>query len=272
MPCGASCNVIASNLVFLSRLKPLSFRLLCASLKLFGSIGILLTTAFVFLLFDFFAREENSQLELLSQMQRLEIEGNFHRQIDAMYADMRRWRHDYKNHTLSLAAMLENGEEDKALEYLRQMSEEPCRVEETLNIPNMALNAIVSTKLTYARSKDIDITLSVAYPEYVPINDTDICSIVGNMLDNAIEACERITYDKRFLAISIVAKKKMLLVTVRNSATGIKTVGGKFVTSKNGPYHGLGIQLIDDLVGKYQGYSRREYSEGVFLTQVILPI
>jgi sensor histidine kinase YesM len=236
--------------------------------------GVLVTAALAFIMFEVFAREENTQAELLSQVQRLEVEGNFYRQIDAMYADMRKWRHDYKNNLLSLSALLGKGKVEGAIEYLGKMTGEPHRVEETLNTPNTALNAIVSAKLSYARSLDIDVALTVAFPENASasIPDIDMCSIVGNLLDNAVEACERMRAGKKFVQLSIAAMKKMLAITVRNSAEGVAMKDGFPISAKKGRYHGIGIKHIDEIAMRLHGYTRRDFSEGVFSAQVLIPI
>jgi len=238
----------------------------------FVSLGILSISLVVFLLFEMFVKEEEEQLDLLSRVHLMETEQSFYKQIDVMYSDMRQWRHDYKNHLLTLQSIIESGNTERSIEYLTQMLGEPLRFDNILNIGNSILDSIVSAKLSYANSHDIDITVKAVYPDSLAVSDADLCSIVGNLLDNAIEACERMKEGKRFIDFSIDTKKKMCILTIRNSFSVIEFKNGCYISSKVGLYHGQGIRHIDELVAKHQGHVLREHSNGVFVTQIMLPL
>ena len=159
--------------------------------------------------------------------------------------------------------------------YIDSIDKEPERNHITLNTGNIVLDSVVSSKLWLAQSRDIDVSLQAVYPENHPINDNDLCAIIGNLLDNAIEACDRITdaASTKFISLTILVKGKNLVVSLSNSFNNeIKREGERYLTLKEGRFHGMGIAHVDSIVSKYQGHVIRENNHGVFETHIMLPL
>lgn len=110
-------------------------------------------------------------------------------------------------------------------------------------------------------------------PHSPSVNEYDLCSIIGNLLDNAMEGCEKVTQIKdRFIRIYIGVFKGQLYISITNSADETKkTRAGNYLTTKGGG-HGFGLKRIDTLVKKYHGYLNRQNEPGVFATEVMLPL
>jgi len=159
--------------------------------------------------------------------------------------------------------------------YIDDISKEPERNLTTLQTGNIVLDAVVSAKLWLAQSRDIEVSLQAVYPEHNPVSDNDLCSIAGNLLDNAIEACGRMadTSGKKFIALSILVKGKNLILSISNSFDSeLKREGGRYLTLKEGRFHGMGIAHVDSIVSRYQGQIIREHDHGIFETRVMLPL
>ena len=239
------------------------------------AVGLLFILIGIFLMYEMFIREEVRNIDLSTRLQRLELESHFFKELDAIHTDLRTWRHEYNNNLIALRALIEDGSPEKALEYLDKISVESVRESVMLQIGNPVLDAVVSSKLLRARSQGIDVSIQVVYPESNNIEDNDLCAISGNLLDNAIEACERMdeTGQKRFISFSLLVKGKNLVLSILNSYDGeIKRERERFLTVKDKRFHGIGIQYIDSIVDKYQGHVLREYQDGVFETHVMLPL
>jgi len=237
--------------------------------------GLLLILIGIFVMYEMFIREETRNIDLSTRLQRLEMESNFFNELNAMQADIRIWRHEYKNNLVGLRALIEQGPPEKALEYLDKFSGESFRDGAMLQTGNTVLDAVVSTKLLLARSRGIEVSIQAVYPETNNIEDYDLCAIAGNLLDNAIEACERMKDSEqvRFISFTLLIKGTNLTLSILNSYDGeIKRVGNRFITAKSAPFHGVGIQYVDSIVDKYQGHVLREYQDGVFETYVMLPL
>jgi signal transduction histidine kinase len=237
--------------------------------------GMLFILIGVFVMHEMFIREETRNINLSSRLQRLEMESHFFKELGAIQTDLRTWRHEYKNNLLALRALVEEGSSEKTLDYLDKISGESFQENIMLHTGNTVLDAVVSSKLMLARSAGIEVSIQAVYPEINQIEDNDLCAIVGNLLDNAIEACERMskTEKNRFITFSLLIKGKNLVISILNSYNGeIKRAGDRYLTVKGNSLHGIGIQYIDSIVEKYQGHVLRKYQDGVFETHVMLPL
>ncbi|MDR0382192.1 MAG: GHKL domain-containing protein [Oscillospiraceae bacterium] len=240
------------------------------------AVGLLFILIGTFLMYEVFVHEETRNIDLSTSLQRLQLESNFFKELDAMYAGIRTWRHEYKNNIIALQALINNGKSKEALEYLEKISTETIIQENAmLQTGNPVLDAVVSTKLRLAQSHGIEINIQAVYPENNRIADNDICAIIGNLLDNAIEACERMNDigASKFISFSLLMKGKNLLLSIKNSFDGeVKKIGESYLTLKDKRFHGIGIQYVNSIVEKYQGHILYEYDDNVFETHVILPL
>ena len=237
--------------------------------------GLLLILIGVFVMYEIFIREESRNIDLTTQLQRLEMESHFFKELDVMLSDLRTGQHEFRNNLIALRAMIEAGRYENALEYLDKASIESFRERAMLQTGNPVLDAVVSSKLMLARSHNIETNIQAVYPETIAIQDNDLCAIIGNLLDNAIEACQRMNTDgqTRFITFSMFIKGKNLALSITNSYEGeIRRIGKKFITIKDHKFHGIGIQYVDSIIDKYQGHVLREYQDGVFETHVMLPL
>ena len=237
--------------------------------------GLLVILISVFLLYDVFAVEENDNINLINRLRQLEVESHYFNEIDTLHADIRKWRHDYSNNLIALRAFVESNDNQSALEFIDNISTMAPQAIDTLQTGNLVFDAVVSSKLWLARSRGIDVSIHAVYPEEYNIDDVDLCSIMGNLLDNAIEACLRISDEsqKKFIELTLFSKGKNMALSVINSFEGslIKD-GERYVTSKDSRHNGLGIRYIDSIIAKYNGHVLREQYDGVFETHILIPL
>ena len=136
------------------------------------------------------------------------------------------------------------------------------------------VDAILNSKLSLLGSKEIRISARAVVPPALGISEIDLCVIIGNLLDNALEACMKQEDAKeRFVRVFIGILKDQLYVSVTNSTCGfVKKSGRNYPSAKNGEGHGFGLVRIDRIVKKYGGYLNRQDEEGVFATEIMLPL
>jgi sensor histidine kinase regulating citrate/malate metabolism len=222
-----------------------------------------------------FLREESSNLDLSTKLQRFELESHFYKEVDAIHNEIRLWKHEYNNNLIVLHKFIEHGENAEALKYIDSINHKARQNIEILQTGNLVLDAVVSSKLWLARSQGIDISVHAMYPENSNIEDNDLCAIAGNLLDNAIEACMRMSDESKnkFITFSLLTKGKNMIITISNSYDGdIKTEGGRFITGKDKRFHGIGIKYVTSIIEKYRGNVQMEYADGIFETNVLIPI
>ena len=239
------------------------------------AIGALLIMIGIFIVYELFIREEARNVELAMKLQRTKLETGFLQEMDKVYSEIRIWRHDYENNLKVLRTMIAEFEIEKSINFLDGMNRNLLDNKIMLQTGNLALDAIVSAKLSLAKSHGIEIDIKVAYPKNNYIGDNDLCAIFGNLIDNAIEACLRIRNDtvRRFIDIVIETKKKNLCLIISNSYDNeIRQKNGHFLTSKKEANHGIGIKHVDAFISRYNGNIERVQNNGIFETKIILPI
>lgn len=152
------------------------------------------------------------------------------------------------------------------------------------------VDAILNSKLSLVRSKGIDVNAKAAVPSNLQISEIDLCVIIGNLLDNAMEACVDQSPGQssvqgpekspgcekpgdRFIRLFIGILKDQLYISFSNSVSGrIRKEGKTYLSAKSSIGHGFGLMRVDRIVEKYDGYIGRQDEEGVFATEIMLPL
>jgi len=157
--------------------------------------------------------------------------------------------------------------------YLNRLDEDLVHIDTLIKTGNVMADAILNSKLSLAQNRDIAINAKAFVPETLGISDIDLCVVIGNLLDNAMEACAKIPdANARFMRVYVDVMREQLYISVSNSTHGkVKRVGAPYPTAKSGS-HGFGLLRIDAIVKKYNGYINRQHEEGMFATEIMLPL
>ena len=206
---------------------------------------------------------EKRVAEYQSEMLKRHVE-----EVQSIYTKMRGWRHDYKNHIQTLLTLV--GDDDKTREYLWSLNKDLTEVDAVLKTGNIVLDAILNSKLTLIKSKDIPVEAKANVPENLKISDADLCAVIGNLLDNAIEAVAALPKEEQFIRIYIGMLKSQLYISVTNSSAGSPRKRGERYLSTKGEGRGLGLMRIDGIVKKAGGTVNRKTEQGVFATEILV--
>ena len=188
---------------------------------------------------------------------------------------MRGWRHDYHNHLQTIKAHLALGQMEELEAYLLELEADLDRVDTLIKSGNVALDAILNSKMTLAKDRKIPLDVTAKAAEKLSLSDVDLCVILGNLIDNAIEACMNvITPEERFIRIYVGVFKGQFYISVSNAAPpGLKRDGsGLFPSTKEARRGGQGLKRVDATVQRYLGYVNRQFEPGVFVTEILLPL
>ena len=201
-----------------------------------------------------------------------EVLGQQYEEIKGIYLNMRGWRHDYHNHIQVLKAQLDSGNVEEAGRYLDELEQDLDQVDTIVKSGNMMVDAILNSKLTLAKQKEVALNCKAKVPKRLGIEDVDLCVILGNLLDNAVEACERIPKERRFLRIYLTVNGNQLYLSIQNSAREELNFNEQnYITSKRGN-HGLGMKRVKAVVDKYEGYLRLANESGIFAAEATIPL
>ena len=200
----------------------------------------------------------------------------YHEQAEMLkrrHEEMKQFRHDMKNRMMVIQEMLLKKQYDSVLEYTKKAAGKIDRKEMYSMTGNIAIDSVINYKLTRAGEKGIDVKANVVLPENIAVDEDDMVVILGNILDNAIEAAERLEENK-YIGIDLGYDKGSVLIHVENSYDSfVNLVNGKFVTRKKDNHlHGIGLQSVDAVVKKYDGMLETEHDEEMFVVDILLYI
>lgn len=193
------------------------------------------------------------------------------REIQNMYRQVRGWRHDYRNHINNMKIQLSEGNYDKLSNYLNELADDLDTVDTVIKTGNVMADAILNSKLNVAEKMNIKLNVKANVPDKLPMSDVELCSMLGNILDNAVEACGTLPEEERFMRVYIGKLKGQLYLSVQNSAGKVRKSKNTYLSTKNGE-HGYGLFRIDRVAKKYGGYVNRQNEEGVFATEILVPL
>lgn len=193
-------------------------------------------------------------------------------EIQNIYMTMRGWRHDYHNHMQSLKAYLSKGMEEEAKDYLERLENDLDEVRQLIETGNVALDAILNSKLSLAIQEKIRVDYKAAVPEQLTVTDIDLCVLIGNLIDNGVEACQKMEEGDRRIRLYIGVLRQQLYIYVLNSTNEtVRRLDEEYITTKRGN-HGHGLKRINLIVEKYGGYINRKNEPGVFVTEIMMPL
>ena len=233
-----------------------------------GGIGALIFILLEYLLQTIMKREEDKTIVYQNKLMKQQMD-----EIENIYMTMRGWRHDYHNHLQSLKGYLSLNKVEQMKNYLNELETDLDSIDTLYHSGNLQLDSILNAKLAIAEKGQIRIHCDASIPPQLHVSDLDLCVILGNLLDNAIESCRKIKDpDERFIRVYIGILKKQLYISITNATSEtVKQRTDHYFTTKRGD-HGHGLKRVDQVVKKYDGYLNRQNEPGIFATEIVLPL
>lgn len=189
------------------------------------------------------------------------------------YLQTRVLRHDLNDHLVAVTALLDAGKTEAAADRIREMMATNSLLKhEISHSGNIALDALVNYKYSSALTEGTVLECRIEVPAELPVDGTDLCVILGNLLDNALEAVRILRAEDRRVKLTVRLSIDTLLIAVENPYSGKVTVDGqgRIRSSKAGD-HGIGLISVERTAAKYNGDVSISHENGVFLVSVILP-
>lgn len=191
-------------------------------------------------------------------------------EVRSIHKEMRGYKHDFHNHLQTLKSHIESGELDRALRYIDELDEQLKNVDMLLKTGNVTIDAILSAKIAQAKSRGIAVTVKANVPDELTISDAHLSIIFGNLLDNALEACDALPGEK-FIRLYIAMKGNMLYFSMMNSAGEKKQkLGTLFNTGKRGA-HGFGLRRAEAVIEEHGGWCKYNSEDGAFTSEFLVP-
>ena len=194
-------------------------------------------------------------------------------EVENMYRQMRGWRHDYRSHIQVMKAHAAAGDLEAVQAYLDKLDADLTALDPAVRTGNAIVDAILNSKISLARSREISVRADANIPVALRLSELDLCVIIGNLFDNAIEASMALPAPERLIRVYMEIKGAQLYISFTNltAAGKRKKVSGRFATTK-GEGHGFGLVRIDNIVERLGGYITRSSEEGAFSTEILIPV
>lgn len=229
---------------------------------------LLIINVFVFYFYDELMKFYESKIEktILQQqsnayLKQLEI-------INQSKENLKTFRHDLKNHVLSLKYYIDSQNREDAIKYLDNIFEYINYSKEYAKSGNSEIDSLINYKMDLAEKYNIKVDVDLAIPEKLNINSFDLSIIIGNLLDNAIEAASKA--EEKFINISLELDRNVLYISISNSYDGkLKFNGRKLATTKN-ENHGLGLNSALKSIEKYMGTMNLHYDNRIFYVDILI--
>jgi two-component system sensor histidine kinase AgrC len=229
--------------------------------------AIIISIAYYLIAISIDRTKRQQQLEKQLALQRDHF-GN----LNDSLATARATRHDLRHHLVTISEFLGKKDAAGAQEYLNRL----CHYFDDSNIPTVCrhqpTDALVCHYLKLAKQQDIAVSTDLNIPDHLGIDDLDLCVIIGNCLENAIEACDKMTgSEARFIHIKAILSKGYLVIKIANSFDGhLQHRDGGFISSKRSTGDGIGLASVKTLAAKYQGQCLVSFDHQVFQVSVSL--
>lgn len=250
-------SIVLINLIF----NPYETNTKSMGYYLFCIICLLYLNIFVFNSFDSF--EKRIKLTALEQI--IEHETENYKIIETSYNEIRTLKHDFKNQANVIYDLIKNKEYSSAQQHIQQLyniSEKPT----FCYTGNPAIDSIINLKGVRAKNKDIKYITKV-HIETLYWDTFKLCRILGNALDNAIEACERTNNTDKYVYLNITQTFNNLIIEISNSSPKVD-INNLTTSKENKHVHGLGIQSIKQAVKDMNGYLSFNYNDNCFTLKI----
>ena len=214
----------------------------------------------------------NKKIDRQIERYQRELIDTHYQEVENMYKKMRGWRHDYRNHIQTMKVLAEKGNLEAIKEYLNKLDEDLATVDTVVKTGNAMADAILNSKISLAKSKGINVKVDAHVPVKLKMSELDLCVILGNLFDNAIEASLPLPENERLIRVYMVMKNTQLYISFTNFTASKKKIkeANLFKTTK-GDGHGFGLVRIDSIIEKLDGYLSRNSEDGAFTTEILIP-
>lgn len=217
-------------------------------------------------------RKKATYYRLLSEDYKKEFEAeySFFKDYKEKQKDTIKFRHDWRNHMLLLQEMLRNDEYEKAENYFKELTATTSNPSQTIATGNEVVDMILSMKMNVLEQLEIALLCKGDFSKFDFMSYVDCCILLSNLLDNAIEANEKVQ-GKRYISLRTKSTDGMFYLEIKNPMEGeLQLEKGRIMTTKNEKeYHGIGLQNVRDMLERYKGEYHIMTEKNEYIIQMV---
>lgn len=236
------------------------------------SFGLIVMNILVYSLINSILEREMRLREDEIFMERIKSETERYRDLSQNYEQQRKRGHEFKNQLFVIGELAKNNRTDELVQYLKECHVEILENTDVIDTNNVIVNSILNAKYHEARSRNIIFEMKINDLFHLRVRDEDIVLILTNLLNNAIEACEK--SDRKLIRLKLVKEEQQTVISVYNTMKVPPVVeSGRYITGKTeeAQRHGLGIENIKETVAGYDGSCAIRYDDESFRFGIVIP-
>lgn len=242
-----------------------------------SGISILYINIIAFYLFDSIVMQMTENNLVRFREKQLLMQRDQYENIIDGYNQVKKVRHDLLSHLITLDGYLGRNQYHEAVKYIHKLNEELDFDKRGVVSDNVVIDALISNRKSKAVDEGIKFETKIMIPKKLKIDDMDICIVLGNALNNAIEACRRITDEQvdKQIVLKMGYKQDHVLIELKNSynPVTIKKRNGRFVSSKlyrKSDEIGIGMENMEGIIEKHGGVYQIDLQEEMFVVKIML--
>lgn len=221
---------------------------------------------------DQYARNTILEERARSMDRLLQTQRTYYPLLQEKIAEAKNARHDLRHHFVALSGLAENGQYDRLKEYLLALHPDPLKEEPVSYCRNEVVDILAHYYAQLAGEHGIELTLRLDIGSDINVSDADLCALLSNLLENAVEACMRQPDIERFITLAASHRHAVLAIRMENSSAGVTRSSFGFLSSKESGRTGYGLDSIRAIAGRYNGTADFKYDKAsrVFTSTVTL--
>ena len=242
----------------------------------FSGLFLFLVNLTIHLTVYFLCRSNAKILELQAENKMAKADADYMRLTQKKLADMRRVKHDIGNHISYMSALLSKGQYDELKKYFEKFNREVDEAMSTVQCGNRAVNIILNMEKSKAEAQGVQIQFDICIPPRLPFSDMHMCSLLSNLLDNAIEAKQQFPAEKDDYVVTVrmSTRREFLYIAVLNPVpeNGKHEELALLESTKQSADHGFGTKIVERIAKNYNGYVNYAVENDTFIAEVMLDI
>ena len=246
------------------------------SLVLLGSLSLYLTlvsVAYILRGVAVYRDCEVSSARVALAGNQIAMQTEYYDALSAQINEVRAVRHDVRHFVGALKRLSDEGRYEELGRFLNEYAEKSDSSPLPVFCENVVANSILGYYSLRSKERGIPFRCACQIPKQLSVSDSDLCVVLGNALENAMEACGKLEDpEARSISAEARAVNGQLLIKIVNTYGGtLNQRDGRYLTTKGGPYHGMGLRNIQKVVDAYGGFVRTEHSETLFTLMAAFP-
>ena len=220
-------------------------------------------------MFDHLEQSALNREKLVVAAERAHLQDENIEALSQAYAGQRQMTHDYRAQLSTLADILDQGNWEEAKSYLSELIALQSERILLVSTHNAAIDAILNQKGYIGQRQGIDMRFRVNDLSGLTLPRVDVTIVLGNLIDNAMEACLRVPESDRWVSIQILYAQGILSISIINPSLPVQIINGQIPTTKSEPLlHGYGLRNVKDILNKYEAEYTFSFEDGRFIFTV----